>query len=136
MCTGTLVNYVQTLREGVASAVVQGMRGGAQQPAVRAAVARAPDARDDGRRAARRHRGRAVQIVPMKPMLIAPGTKRSKLLCDEPPSSFAFVFNLHRYIEAGRSHSVGTLVEAAVFLVHEGSAEGPAAVAEVGGRAK
>jgi dsRNA-specific ribonuclease len=32
----------------------------------------------------------------------------------------------------GLSHSVGTMVEAAVFLVHEGSDEGPEAVAEVG----
>ena len=33
----------------------------------------------------------------MKPMLKAPGTKRLKLKYDEPPSNFAFKFNLRRY---------------------------------------
>lgn len=35
-------------------------------------------------------------------------------------------------LEKGRAHSVGTMIEAAVFLVHEGSDEGQTAVDEVG----
>ena len=35
-------------------------------------------------------------------------------------------------LEEGRQHSVGTMVEAAVFMVHEGCDEGPEAVEEVG----
>ena len=45
----------------------------------------------------RTHHGRVVQVVPMKPMLKALKTMRLKLKCDEPLSSFAFKFNLHRY---------------------------------------
>jgi len=41
-----------------------------------------------------------VQVDPVKPTLKAPGTKRLKLKYDEPPSNFAFKFNLHRYITA------------------------------------
>ena len=41
--------------------------------------------------------GRAVQVDPIKPMLKPPGTKHSKLKCDEPPSSFAFNSSLRRY---------------------------------------
>jgi hypothetical protein len=41
--------------------------------------------------------GRALQVEPMKPMLKAPGTKRSKLKHDEPPAKFAFNSNLRRY---------------------------------------
>jgi hypothetical protein len=36
-------------------------------------------------------------VEPMKPVLKAPGTKRSKLKHDEPLSSFSFNFNLRRY---------------------------------------
>jgi hypothetical protein len=43
------------------------------------------------------HHGRAVQVVPIKPTLTAPGTKRLKLECDEPLSNFAFNFKLRRY---------------------------------------
>jgi len=39
-----------------------------------------------------------VQVVPIKPKLKLPGTKRLKLECDEPPSKFAFKINLRRYI--------------------------------------
>jgi len=42
-------------------------------------------------------RGRAEQVDPMKPMLIAPGTKRLKLKHDVPPSNFAIKLNLRRY---------------------------------------
>ena len=35
----------------------------------------------------------------MKTMLKAPGTQRLKLSFDEPPSNFAFKFNLRRYSE-------------------------------------
>jgi hypothetical protein len=46
-------------------------------------------------------RGRAVQVIPIKPTLKAPGTKRSKLQYDELLSSFAFNFNLRRYSLVG-----------------------------------
>jgi hypothetical protein len=42
----------------------------------------------------------AVHIDPIKPKLKPPGTKRLKLKCDILLSSFAFKFNLRRYIEA------------------------------------
>jgi hypothetical protein len=42
-------------------------------------------------------RSRAVQVDPMKPKL-KPGTKRLKLKCDIMLSTFAFNFNLRRYI--------------------------------------
>ena len=45
-------------------------------------------------------RGRAVQADPIKPTSKAPGTKRLKLICDDPLSSFAYKFNLRRYIKA------------------------------------
>jgi len=41
--------------------------------------------------------GRAVQVDPIKPMLIGPGTKRLKLEHRCLLSSFAFNFNLRRY---------------------------------------
>ena len=43
-----------------------------------------------------RQPGRAVQVDPMKPTLKPPGTKRLKLKCDVPLSSFAFKFNSRR----------------------------------------
>jgi len=46
------------------------------------------------------HQGRAVQVDPFKPTLKAPGTKRLKLKHDKLVSSFAFIFNLRRYIKA------------------------------------
>ena len=66
-------------------------------------------ARRDGAgtyRCRRRHQrgadsdGRAVQVAPIKPTLIAPGTKRLKLTCDERLSDFAFNFNLRCYTMA------------------------------------
>jgi hypothetical protein len=45
-------------------------------------------------------KGRAVQVDPIKPMLKAPGVKHSKLICDEPLSTFAFKFNWRRYTKA------------------------------------
>ena len=41
--------------------------------------------------------GGAVQVDPIKPTLKPPGTDRLKLKYDEPPSNFAFKFNLRRY---------------------------------------
>jgi hypothetical protein len=38
-----------------------------------------------------------MQGDPIKPTLKPPGTKRLKLICDKPPSSFAFNFKLRRY---------------------------------------
>jgi len=43
--------------------------------------------------------GKAVQVDPIKPKLKPPGTKHLKLKCDELLSSFAFRFNLRRYIK-------------------------------------
>ena len=40
-----------------------------------------------------------MQVEPMKPVLKAPGTKRLKLKCDGPVSSFAFNCILRRYSE-------------------------------------
>jgi hypothetical protein len=39
-----------------------------------------------------------VQVDPIKPVLKAPGTKRLKLKYDVLLSSFAFNFNLRRYV--------------------------------------
>jgi hypothetical protein len=47
-----------------------------------------------------RYLGRVVQVEPMQAMLKAPGTKRLKLQYDEPPSNFAFKFQLRRYTSA------------------------------------
>jgi hypothetical protein len=47
-------------------------------------------------------RGKPVQVDPIKPKLKPPGTKRLKLNCDEPLSSFAFKFNLRRYTVVGQ----------------------------------
>jgi len=41
--------------------------------------------------------GKEVQVDPMEPTLKPPGTERLKLNHDEPPSNFAFKFNLRRY---------------------------------------
>jgi hypothetical protein len=46
--------------------------------------------------------GRAVQVEPIKPMLKASGTRRLKMIYDDPLSNFAFKFNLHHYSWARR----------------------------------
>ena len=48
----------------------------------------------------RRAQGRALQVVPIKLMVIAPGTKRLKLKDDDSLSSFGFSFNLRPFIKA------------------------------------
>ena len=48
--------------------------------------------------------GREVQVDPIKTMLKAPGTLRLKPKHDEPPSNFAFKFNLRRYIKVVTRH--------------------------------
>jgi len=52
--------------------------------------------------------GRAVQVYPVKPTLKAPGSKRSRLKYDILLSSFAFKFNVRRYIQVlvGRQGSM------------------------------
>jgi len=45
----------------------------------------------------RTHIGRVVQVDPIKPTLVAPGTPRLKLKCDKLLSNFAFKFKLLRY---------------------------------------
>ena len=50
-----------------------------------------------GRRPPHHRQGRAVQAVPVQPILKPTGTKRWKLEYDEMLSSFAFRFNLRRY---------------------------------------
>jgi hypothetical protein len=52
------------------------------------------------RRRHRRAQGTALQVEPMKSMLSATRTHLLKLKCDEPLSSFAFKFNLRRYMKA------------------------------------
>jgi len=47
-----------------------------------------------------------VQVDPVKPMLKPPGTKHWKLKCDELLSSFAFKFNLRRYIQVEANATV------------------------------
>jgi hypothetical protein len=46
------------------------------------------------------HPGRAVQVVPIKPTLKPPGTKRLKLKYEELPLNFAFKFHSRRYTQA------------------------------------
>jgi len=41
-----------------------------------------------------------VQVDPITPILEPPGTQRLKVMYNELLSSFAFKFNLHRYIKA------------------------------------
>jgi len=55
------------------------------------------DARHQMARRLRGHRGRAVQVDPIKPTLKASGTRRLKLICDDPLSKIGFKFNLRRY---------------------------------------
>ena len=59
-----------------------------------------------------------MQVDPIKPMLKPPGTKRLKLNCDEPLSSFAFTFNVRPYTKVAPGGRLGaTLVIApSVFL--------------------
>jgi len=58
-----------------------------------------------------------VQVDAMKATLKAPGYERLKLKCDVLPSSFAFKFNLRRYIEAMNQRSVEK--ESAYFTTGE-----------------
>ena len=55
----------------------------------------------------RRHPGRAVQVDSIDPKLKPPGTKRLKVKCDVLLLTYAFKFNLRRYIQAmvGRCRS-------------------------------
>ena len=48
--------------------------------------------------------GRVVQVDPIKPTLIAPGSERLKLNYDDPLSNFAFNFYLRRYNLGRRYH--------------------------------
>ena len=54
--------------------------------------------------------GGAVPLDPIKPVLIAPGTKRLKLYYDEPLSNFDLDFNLRRY-------SMGTAAAASISMM-------------------
>jgi len=47
-----------------------------------------------------------VQVDAIEPTLKAPGTKRLKLIYDEPPSKFAFKFNLRRHTEGQKAVAV------------------------------
>jgi hypothetical protein len=47
-----------------------------------------------------------VQVDPIKPNLTPPGTKRLKPYYYDPPSNFAFNFNLRRYDEEDRLKTV------------------------------
>jgi len=62
--------------------------------------------------------GKAVQVDPIKPTLKPPGTKHSRLKCDELLSSFGFKFNLRRYIKGcSRYELLGKRGESSVFHV-------------------
>jgi len=53
--------------------------------------------------------GRAVQVDLIKPKLKLPGTRRLKVKCGEPLSTFAFKFKLRRYrLGAGTAHKAAT----------------------------
>jgi len=56
------------------------------------------------------HRGRAVQLDPIKPTSKVRGTKRLKLKYDRPLSRFALKFNLRRYtaVDDGRELQIAT----------------------------
>ena len=65
-----------------------------------------------------------MQVDPIKPTVKAPGTKRLKLICDDPLSNFAFKYNLRRYITArGAGAEVlvipGAMLRRCVRLVNE-----------------
>ena len=71
------------------------------------------------------HRGRALQVDPIKPALKPPGSKRLELIYDGPLSKFAFNFKLRRYSEgedelykvtAGPQATHGVLVTAGILL--------------------
>ena len=50
-----------------------------------------------------------MKVEPIEPTLKALGTKRLKLERDEPPSNFAFKFNLRRFVEAWLERKYGTV---------------------------
>ena len=50
------------------------------------------------------HQGGAVQVDPIKPTLIPPGTKLFKLQCDELLSNFVFNHDLRRYTKVSQMH--------------------------------
>jgi hypothetical protein len=56
--------------------------------------------------------GRAVQVDPIKPSLKASGPKRLKLEYDKMLSTFAFKFNLRRYIMNANSADAGVVIGA------------------------
>jgi hypothetical protein len=59
----------------------------------------------------------------MRPKLKPPRTERLKLKCDTLISTFAFKFNLRRYIQAALDLLLGCLV-AALLLRHRGAMVG------------
>jgi hypothetical protein len=73
-----------------------------------------------------------VQVDPLKPMMKAPRTKHLKPYYDEPPSNFAFKFNMRRYNAAAAMSDGAALNRLAKFassealLVVRGGAEAQA----------
>ena len=63
------------------------------------------------------HPGRALHVDPIKPTLTAPGTKRLKLKSCMLLSSFAFKFNLRRYILEEQGALASVMQQAKVPLV-------------------
>jgi hypothetical protein len=63
--------------------------------------------------------GKAVQVDPVKFTLKAPGTNPSTLKYDGPLSTFAFKFNLRRYMEAGLDPAM-LATDLAEYLVRKG----------------
>jgi len=65
------------------------------------------------------HRGRPVQVDPIKPILKPPGTKRLKLKYDKLLSNVAFNFNLRRYTVAQKeARETGCTARQGLTLVH------------------
>ena len=58
-----------------------------------------------------------MQVDPIKPTLIAPGLKLLKLKCNEPPSNFAFKFDLHHYTSGRRIDQFGNAKATLVFFL-------------------
>ena len=77
------------------------------------------------------HRGRAVQVGPIKPTLQAPGAKHLKLTYDKMLSSFAFNFNLRRYTAGTTAAAMTNVITAIDQEVATFTTATPVTVAEL-----
>ena len=74
-----------------------------------------------------------MQVHPIQPKLKPPGSKRLKLKCDALLSTFAFKFNLRRYIKAIRK-AARKQARAQMSAAGAGGGGGGGGSALVGGR--